>query len=94
MPALVTPQGSIASTIQEKAEALRARFYPIVEADLSDIKEREFVDSSFPQSPIQISQQATQEEVEAILRSRKPWKAPGMDGVPNGFLRAMGTKMA
>jgi hypothetical protein len=94
MPALVTLEGNTASTIQEKAEALRTRFYLVVEADLSDIKDRDFADSSFPLNPIRISQEATLEEVEAILRGRRPWKAPGMDGVPNGFLRAIGTKMA
>ena len=52
MPALVTPQGSIASTIQEKAEALQARFYPVVEADLSDIEDKDFADSSFSPNPI------------------------------------------
>ena len=32
--------------------------------------------------------------MESILKSRKPFKAPGIDGIPNGFLRAMGPRMA
>ena len=46
MPALVTPQGNVVHTIQKKAEALKARFYPTVETDLSDIKETIFKDNS------------------------------------------------
>jgi hypothetical protein len=41
MPALQTTQG-LAYSISEKAEALKARFYPIVEADLSDIQDMSF----------------------------------------------------
>ena len=52
MLALVTPEGNIARTIQGKAEALRARFYPTVEADLSDIKDTTFEDNSFPPNSI------------------------------------------
>jgi hypothetical protein len=52
MPALATLQGSIASTIQQKAEALQARFYLVVEADLVDIKDKDFVDSSFSPNSI------------------------------------------
>jgi len=41
MPALQSTQG-LAYSINEKAEALKARFYPIVEADLSDIQDTAF----------------------------------------------------
>jgi len=47
MPALVT-QSTIAHTITEKAEVLRARFYPNVEADLSNIQDTFFSRESFP----------------------------------------------
>jgi hypothetical protein len=55
MPALATLEGNIASTTQEKADALRTRFYPVVEVDLLDIKDRDFADNSFPLNLIQIS---------------------------------------
>ena len=29
-----------------------------------------------------------------MLKSRKPFKALGIDGIPNGFLQAMGPRMA
>lgn len=90
MPALVTPQGNAARTISEKPEALRERFYPIVEADLSDIDDTSFSEGSFSQNPIEVSQKATREEVESLLKSQKPFRAPGIDGVPNGYLRAVG----
>ena len=46
MPALVT-QGTTAHTITEKAEVLRARFYPNVEANLSNIQDTSFTKESF-----------------------------------------------
>jgi hypothetical protein len=94
MPTLVTEQGNIAHTIAEKAEFLRARFYPTMEADLTDINDFSFSRESFPPDSIEVSQEATKEEVESTLKSRKPFKAPGIDGIPNGFLQAMGSRMA
>ena len=94
MPTLVTEQGNTASTIMEKAEFLQARFYPMIEADLTDIEDLSFSRDSFPPNQIEVGQEATREEVESILKSRKPFKAPGIDGIPNGLLQAIGTKMA
>ena len=37
---------------------------------------------------------ATASEVSSLLRAWKPYKAPGNDRIPNGFLRAMGPKLA
>ena len=73
MLALVTPQGNTAETVQDKAEALKARFFPRVEADLSDIDKTSFQEGSFPLNSIKVSCKATVEEVEAILRTRKPF---------------------
>jgi len=39
MPTLVTEQSNTTSTIIEKAEFLQARFYPTIEADLTNIKD-------------------------------------------------------
>jgi hypothetical protein len=43
---------------------------------------------------IQISQEATKEDVESILRTTKTFRAPGIDGITNGFLQAIGPKLA
>jgi hypothetical protein len=92
MPALQSTKG-LAYSIPEKAEALKARFYPIVEADLSDILDTSFQDSTF-QNSLEIPIIATADEVSSLLKARKPYKAPGNDRIPNGFLRAMGPKLA
>jgi hypothetical protein len=55
MLALITLQGIAACTIPEKAEALRDRFYPTVEADLSDIEDTSFFERSFPSNPNEVS---------------------------------------
>jgi hypothetical protein len=49
---LWTGQG-FAHMVQDKAEALRARFYPGVKADLTNIADTTFGDDTFP-NPIQI----------------------------------------
>jgi hypothetical protein len=85
MPTLVTEQGK-AQSIPEKAEFLRARFYPTIEADLTDIEDFSFSRESFPLNSIEVNRKATRDEVESILKSRKPFKAPGIDGIPNGIL--------
>ena len=92
MPALQSTHG-LAYSISEKAEALKARFYPVVEANLSDIQDMSFQDSSFRGS-LEVPRLATADEVSSLLKARKPYKAPGNDRIPNGFLRAMGPKLA
>jgi len=92
MPALYIAQG-LAYLIPEKAEALKARFYPTTKADLSNIHDTLFQDSFF-QDSLEVSKLAISEEVSSLLRARKPYKAPGNDRIPNGFLRAMGPKLA
>jgi hypothetical protein len=47
MPTLVIEQGDTTYTISEKAEFLRARFYPTIEADLTDIEDVSFSQESF-----------------------------------------------
>ena len=91
MPALHTAQG-LAYSIPEKAEALKARFYPTTEVDLSNIYDILFQDSSF-QDSLEVPKLAISEKVNSLLRARKPYKAPGNDCIPNGFLRAMGPKL-
>jgi hypothetical protein len=79
-------QDNITYTIQKKAEALQAKFYPTVETDLSDIKETIFKDNSFSSHLIQVSQETTKEDIESILRTIKAFKALGINGITNGFL--------
>ena len=59
-----------------------------MEADLSDIQDPLLQDSSFSDS-LEVSKLATADKVSSLLRARKPYKAPGNDCIPNGFLRAM-----
>lgn len=91
MPPLRT-EDSIAYTIEEKAEVLRKRFYPKVEADLDDITDTTFSDETFL-NPIEVESQATAEEIASILQTRRANRAPGDDSISNDFLKAMGTPL-
>ena len=93
MPTLINERGDIACTILEKAEFLRTRFYPTMEVDLSDIEDPSFTRESLPPNSIEVKKEVGKEEAELALKSRKPFKALGLDGIPNGFLQAMGPKM-
>ena len=53
MPPLATDLG-VATSLSDKVQALRQRFYLIVQADLEDITDSSFEDSSFP-DPLAIS---------------------------------------
>jgi exonuclease III len=84
MPDIQYSQG-LATTNEEKADALRQRFYPIVQANLEDIQG--------PQEQVTellLDQEATQEEIQKILSKVKPDKCPGADGIPYRILKAMG----
>ena len=52
-----------------------------------------FQDSSF-QGSLEVLRLITADKVSSLLKARKPYKAPGNDRIPNGFLRAMGPKLA
>src|SRR3982075_990106 len=93
MPVLTTPT-STAHTIQEKAEALKQRFYPNIKVDLSDIRDTSLFDESFPLNTLEIDHVATKKEVIRVLKRLRLFKAPGRDGIPNGLLKAMGPKLA
>jgi hypothetical protein len=92
MPPLATDLG-VATSLPDKVQALRQRFYPIVRADLEDITDSSFEDSSFP-DPLAISQAVDVQEVLNLLRTRRTNKAPGSDSIPNDFLKAMGEPLA
>ena len=92
MPPLVTDSG-VATSLLDKVQALRQRFYPVVEADLADITDTSFEDSSFL-DPLTISQAVDPQEVINLLRTRRANRAPGSDSIPNDFLKAMGEPLA
>jgi hypothetical protein len=77
------------STVQGKAQALSERFYPVTEADLEDITDREFQEDLYGPA-LEMDQLVTSAEVQAIVRKIKPDKCPGTDEIPNRFLQAMG----
>jgi hypothetical protein len=92
MPPLVTDSGVVTS-VTDKVQALKQRFYPVVEADLADITGTSFEDPSFL-NPLTISQAVDIQEVVNLLRTRRANKAPGSDSIPNDFLKAMGEPLA
>ena len=78
--------------IPEKAKVLKARFYPIVEVDLSDILDTFFQENTF-QNSLEIPIIVTADEVNSLLKVCKSYKALGNNCIPNGFLRAIGPKL-
>ena len=81
--------GQTAETFEEKAEMLKAKFFPLPPpADLSDIP-----GSLYPAAadcPMMI----TKDEVNANMQRLKSDKAPGPDGITNRILKACSTKLA
>jgi hypothetical protein len=88
IPPLHTSTG-IATTRAEKEEALRNRFFPESEADLSDIQDTTFADHTFTNS-LSLPQAASEEEIAQAIASQKSKGAPGPDGVSTRFLKLMG----
>ncbi len=88
MPLLVIDKGTI-YIILEKAQALKARFYLKVEAELEDITNTSFIEETFSQA-LEICQEATTNKIIALIRTRRANKAPGPDSIPNNFLKAVG----
>jgi hypothetical protein len=80
--------GVTATTPSGKAAALSNRFYPIVEADLIDLTDYEFIGRTLIE--LHIACTVTEWEVFTALRRAKPDKCLGIDEIPNWFLHAMG----
>ena len=72
---------------------MKARFFPKAKADLLDVTKITFQEESFLPNLIIINQIAIEEKVKAILKSRKLFKIPGIDSIPNSFLQAIGQRM-
>ena len=81
--------GSLRTTVNEKAAALQERFYPIVAADLADITDLILVGGTLA-TELQIDCTAAEWEVYRALKSTKPDKCPRADEILNRFLLAMG----
>ena len=93
MPPLRTQTG-LAETFTEKVEALRRRFYLGSQADLSDITDTSFDEDTFPEQTLLFPLEVTLPEALQAINKQKSGKAPGPDGVPMEFLKAMGNPMA
>ena len=85
VPDLETQEG-IAKTFEEKTKAFSQQFFP------KALVPEPGSESSQTISEIQLSQEVTCEEVEQILAKKKPFTAGGRDKLPNGFLRALGSR--
>ena len=85
LPALI--EGDfIAETHKDKANLLTKRFYPKPIVKDNPIKYRE--------GPrIFSSIEVIREDIGLSLRKTRPWKAPGLDNLPVGFLKACGTPL-
>lgn len=88
MPPLITDSGT-AQTLPDKVQALRRRFYPIVEAELSDITDSTFDDASF-QDPLTVDRIVEPQEVTSLLRTRRANRAPGSDSIPKRLPKSYG----
>lgn len=80
-------QEQLHTTTESKARALYERFYPIVAAETDDIRDQELQE---PYQELAINSEVLTDEVRSILQAVKPDKCPGIDEIPNRFLKAMG----
>jgi hypothetical protein len=83
IPPLQTSSG-LAETFEAKTQALVEQFFPSTEADLSDIPGQR------NREEFEVEQGTTLEEITAILNGCSSRSAPGSDGIPFHFLKALG----
>jgi hypothetical protein len=84
LPPLQAGGGRLTNVFEEKVEILRRRFYPSpADADLSDLNET-------TPDPVEISMNVSEDEVRTAIRRTANDSAPGPDGIPNRFLKALG----
>ncbi len=78
-----------AVTPQEKAEMLKKHFFPgELQADLSDME-----GAVYPPE-VEPLPQISAEDIQDLMARQQALSAPGIDGIPNAFLRAMGKPFA
>jgi Endonuclease-reverse transcriptase len=75
-----------------KEELLAERFFPAPPADLGDVAGTPWREPlrDGPARSIPIDQGVDWQDIELEVKSMKPWKAPGPDLLPVGFLKACG----
>jgi hypothetical protein len=89
LPTFAGPPGqSDLSTFPEKAAALAKKFFPNPSANLEDIQDPKITSDWEPRFLIQ--QPVTYSDIDAALSMTAPWKAPGEDLLPIGFLKTCG----
>lgn len=78
-PTLKAPNSDLAETVEAKTDLLSQSFFPqIPAADLSDMDNAVYPEQlPFPEIP--------RHEIERVIRSTPPDKAPGEDTIPNSF---------
>ena len=81
--------GIVATTTGKKAEALRSRFFPVIDSDLTTITNQELAGGA-PTMELYINPTADEWEVYAALKRAKPDKSLGADEIPNRLLHATG----
>ena len=82
---MITEQNNIINIIIKKTKFLQTRFYLTIKTDLTDIEDFSFTKKSFLSNLIEVSQKATKDEIESILKFRKLFKALEIDSISNGF---------
>ncbi len=87
IPTLVTPSET-ATTPQEKAEALKMRFFPpMPDANLSDIPNALYP----PEQPSPMS--VSEEDISLVIKKAHPFKAAGSNGIPFFILKCLGSSL-
>ena len=81
-------QDTTYSTIEGKAKALCGRFYPNVEADISDVELG--LHQLGAREELEMEQRVVADDIQAVLQSVKPDKCPRVDEILNRFLQAIG----
>lgn len=78
-PTLKSTDGDLAESVEAKTKLLSESFFPAIpEADLADIDNVTYPEQlPFPEIP--------RHEIESVIRSTPPDKAPGEDTIPNSF---------
>jgi hypothetical protein len=80
----------IAFRHSKMTDIFRKQFFPKIDATLGGIQERTFDDDTFGQA-IEIDSQHPDNTrasgKSTLIKRASPWKAPGRDGIPTGFLK-------
>ena len=95
LPSLVdeTHPDGLAQSFEEKTQTLARRFFPGPQDGAIEVPNPDFCNDSFA-NPFEVCIEVTVDEVLGTLKRAKPWKAPGQDGIPTGFLKACGRPLA